>query len=83
MDFSNILIESNTTYILLREIYRNLAVGMFLTARNLVSRQPLQASNLGRNFNATLESFVLFHHSQTALLSKQRSFPVAFDEIPI
>jgi len=37
MDFSNILIELNTTYILLREIYRNLAVGMFLTARNLFS----------------------------------------------
>lgn len=42
MDFSNILIELNTTYILLREIYRNLAVGKFLTARNLFSRTTRQ-----------------------------------------
>lgn len=37
MVFSNILIELNTTYILLREIYRNLAVGLFLTSRHLFS----------------------------------------------
>lgn len=42
MDFSNILIELNRTYILLREILRNLAVGMFLTARHLFSLKTRQ-----------------------------------------